>query len=135
VYELDMPVKRETIMKSKRNMLIAGAVFVICLVAAQFAISVTARDRARYESDQWVTTPEVQTDAGRAIDAYERLMERYVDLSESYLVDSQSVAQKIESIDAKLDDLSARLSRIEKALGIDPNGNIAPKSSKTSGTK
>jgi hypothetical protein len=58
-----------------------------------------------------------------------------MDLSESYVADSQSVGQKLESIDAKMDDLSARLGRIEKAMGIDPNSNIAPKSANTSGTK
>jgi len=129
-----MPVKREKIMKSKRNLLITVAVVVICLIAAQLAISVTGNHRNN-DFETVITTPEYKTDAGRAIDAYERLMERYMDLSESYLIDSQSVAQKVESIHAKLDDLSARLARIEKALGIDPNGNIAPKSSKASGAK
>jgi predicted Ser/Thr protein kinase len=104
-------------------------------MAARLAVSVTGRDQMKYEIDPWITTPEYKTDTARAIDAYERLMERYMDLSESYLIDSQSVAQKLESIDAKMDDLSARLARIEKAMGIDPNGNIAPKSAKTPGTK
>jgi hypothetical protein len=131
-------------MKQGRNLLVIVAGAVICLMAARLAMSVTGkpfdgaqgRDRTKYEIDPWITTPEYKTDTARAIDAYERLMERYMDLSESYLIDSQSVAQKLESIDAKLTDLSARLERIEKALGIDPNGNLLPsKSTKASGVK
>jgi hypothetical protein len=129
-----MPVKRETNMRSKRNLLITGAVFVICLIAAQLAISVTGNHRNN-DYETVITTPEYQTDTTRAINAYERLMERYMDLSESYLIDSRSVAQKLDSIEAKMDDVSARFARIEKAMGIDPNGNIAPKSAKTSSTK
>jgi predicted Ser/Thr protein kinase len=123
-------------MKRGKNILIMIAGAVICLMAARLAMSVTGIDRTKYEVTPWITTPEYQTDTTRAIEAYERLMERYMDLSESYLIDSQSVAQKIESIDAKMDDLSARLARIEKALGIDPNGNPSPsKALRPSGAK
>jgi len=126
VYEL------KTMKKSKRILAVIASV-VICLIAARLAISVTGNHR-NYNFEE-ITTPEYKSDAARAIDAYERLMERYVELSESYLVDNQSAAQKLDSIDVKLGELSTRLARIEKALGIDPNGNIIPKATKTSGAK
>jgi len=125
-------------MKQKRNLLIVGTVGVICLIAARLAVSIPDRpfghtqDRAKtYEVDPWITTPEYKTDTTRAIDAYERLMERYMDLSERYLVQSgidyQAVTQRLDSIDAKMENLSARLARIEKALGIEPNNTPAAK--------
>jgi hypothetical protein len=119
-------------MKDKRKLLIILAGAVICLIAARLAVSVTDRGRT-YEVEPWITTPEYRTDAGRAIDAYERLMERYMDLAETHLVDSQQVSQRLDSIDTKLDDISKRLARIEKAIGIDPNTNPSP--SKASGVK
>ena len=121
-------------MKQGRNLLAVAAVVVICLAAARLRISVTdlsgvasaKTDKNKtYEFEQWITTPEYRTDAARAIDAYERLSERYADLVESQLVDCQGIAEKLDSIDAKISDLSTRLGRIEKALGIDPNGNSA----------
>ena len=104
-------------------------VIVICLVAARLGISVTEKNKT-YEFDQWITTPEYRTDAARAIDAYERLMERYMDLAEGRLqqvgADCQDVAIKLGSLDLRLTEISDRLTRIEKALGIDPNSNPAP---------
>jgi hypothetical protein len=121
-------------MKSKRNMMIIGLVAAVCLIAARLAISIPAKV-SNYEIEPVITTPEYRTDAARAIDAYERLMERYMDLAESHLMDNQSVAQKLDSIDAKMSDLSTRLARIEKALGIDPNGVVTSKPQKSSTDK
>jgi hypothetical protein len=99
------------------------------LAAARLGISVTDKNRT-YEFEQWITTPEYRTDAARAIDAYERLMERYMDLAEGNLLqvggDCQAVAIKLDSLDLRLTEISDRLTRIEKALGIDPNGNPVP---------
>jgi hypothetical protein len=112
-------------MKSKRNLLIAGVVIVVCLATAQFAVSIQDRHYSagnNYQVEPEITTPEYQTDTGHVINAYERLMDRYMDLAEERIAaDCQTATQKLESIDAKLTDLSARLSRIEKALAIDPN--------------
>jgi hypothetical protein len=112
-------------MKTKKNLLIIGIVVVVCLATAQFALSLQDRHYSagdNYRVEQEITTPEYQTDTGRVINAYERLMDRYMDLAEARTgADCQTATQKLESLDAKLTDLSARLSRIEKALGIDPN--------------
>jgi hypothetical protein len=112
-------------MKIKKNLLIIGVVVVVCLAAAQFALSLQDKhlnQSGNYWVEPQISTPEYQTDTGRVISAYERLMDKYMDLAEARLAaDCLTASQKLESIDAKLADLSARLSRIEKALGIDPN--------------
>jgi hypothetical protein len=114
-----MTIKR----KIKPAAIVAGAV--ICLIAARLAISVTGRDRTKYEVDAWVTTPEYKTDAALAIDAYERLMQRYMDLTEEHLMklgsDCNGVTQRLDSICATLSEISERLARIERVLSIDPN--------------
>ncbi len=80
-----------------------------------------------------ITSPEYKTDAARAIDAYERLMDRYMDLSEKLVSqmggDCQTVAAKLDSLDSRIAELSARLAGIEKALGIDPNSVPVSKTS------
>jgi len=112
-------------------MLIIGAVVAVCLVAARLAMSIpggpfdSAQGGERsYEVEPVITTPEYRTDAARAIDAYERLMERYMDLTAKHLLqvgaDCQAVTQRLDSLDARLEDISARLTRIEKAMGIVP---------------
>jgi hypothetical protein len=119
-------------MRRSRKLLAFAAVVVICLAAARLGISVTDKNKT-YEFEQWITTPEYRTDAARAIDAYERLMERYMDLSEAHLMDCQGIVEKLDSIDARMGDFSARLARIEKAMGIDPNGNSITSKTKESG--
>ena len=77
-----------------------------------------------YEIRPEIRLPEQRTDAARAIDAYERLMERYMTLSERSFggigEDLKEVSRKLDSIDGKLAGLSERMGRIEKALGIEP---------------
>jgi hypothetical protein len=81
-----------------------------------------------YEVQPRVTIPEYRTDAARAIDAYERLMERYMDLTERNQInfdrDIQEMNKKLDSIDSKLTELSERIIRIEKALGIKQTNEI-----------
>jgi len=108
--------------------LVIGTVVVICLVVAQLAASIPGKER-NYEVEPVITTPEYKTDAARAIDAYERLMERYMDLTEKHLLrvgsDCQTTTTKLDSLDSRLAEVSARLARIEKALGIEPDANSA----------
>lgn len=121
-------------MKDRRKLLVILAGAAICLAAGRLAVSVADRGR-QYEIEPVVTLPDYGNGAGRTIDAYERLMERYMDLAESRITDCNGNAQKLDSIDSRIDRISERLARIEKALGIDPNGNPASKPSKVSGTK
>ncbi len=121
-------MKEETAMKQNRNLLAAGAVILVCLVVAALATSIPGKEK-NYEVEA-ITSPEYKTDAARAIDAYERLMDRYMDLSEKLLSqmggDCQTVSAKLDSLDSRVAELSARLARIEKALGIKPDVNGTP---------
>jgi len=123
-------LKEEMAMKRNRYLLVTGAVALVCLIAA--AVSTAIPDNGKkYEIDTVVDVPEYKTDAARAIDAYERLMDKYMDLSEKIISkvggDSQAVSAKLDSLDSRLADISTRLARIEKALGIDPNSEVITK--------
>ena len=85
----------------------------------------TGRDRKNYEVDAQVySVPVTQSDASRAISAYERLMERHMDLTEQNLaalaVEIQSLTAKLDAVDAGLAQMDQRLARIEKHLGVVP---------------
>lgn len=100
------------------------AAIVFCVVVFCLSTSV-GQDRRRYEVETQVYgVPAYQSDAARAIEAYERLMERYLDLSERNLVDLAAdvkvFTDKLDTIDAKLGTLDTRLARIEQHLGIAP---------------
>jgi hypothetical protein len=123
-------LKEEMAMKRNRYLLVTGAVALVCLIAA--AVSTAIPDNGKkYEIDTVVDVPEYKTDAARAIDAYERLMDKYMDLSEKIISkvggDSQAISAKLDSLDSRLADISTRLTRIEKALGIDPNSEVITK--------
>jgi peptidoglycan hydrolase CwlO-like protein len=108
-------------MKMRRNLIIASATIVCCIVVVWFSTSIQGSQK-NYEVKPHITIPEYKTDAARAIDAYERLMDRYMNLTEKNIfridTDIQEVAKKLDSIDNKLTKLSTRISGIEKALGI-----------------
>ncbi len=104
------------------------AAIVFCVVAFCLSTSV-GQNRRRYEVETQVYgVPAYQSDAARAIEAYERLMERYLDLTERNLVglaaDVKVFTDKLDAIDGRLSTLDARLARIEQHLGIAPM--IAP---------
>lgn len=104
------------------------AAIVFCVVAFCLSTSI-GESRRRYEVETQVYgMPAYQSDAARAIEAYERLMERYLDLTERNLIglaaDVKVFTDKLNAIDARLGTLDARLARIEQHLGIAPM--IAP---------
>ncbi len=113
-----------------------AAIVVACVVVLGLSAS-TGRDRKGYEVEAQVySVPTTQSDAARAISAYERLMERHMDMTERNLADLAAdlkvLTVKIDSVDAKLTQLDQRLARIEKHLGIapalpDPNAPPASK--------
>ncbi len=108
-------------MKVSKNVLAITVVVALCIAVVWFCPSIQGGQRT-YEVQPQITVPEYRTDAARAIDAYERLMERYMDLTERNLsgigADVKVVAKRLDSIDNKLKELSARITDIEKALGI-----------------
>jgi hypothetical protein len=108
-------------MKTNKNLLAAVAILVSCAAFVWFSTSTQGREKT-YEIRPEIGVPEYRTDAARAIDAYERLMERYMDLTEGNLIrvsmDVRDVVRKLDAIDGKLTRISARMARIEKALGL-----------------
>ena len=91
-----------------------------------FGLSTSVGRSSRpYEVEAQVyTTPEYRTDATRAIDAYERVMQRYMDVTERNFADVLSytgaIAARLDAIDVKLAGLDQRVERIERHLGILP---------------
>jgi len=108
-------------MRASKNLLVVVVGIVACVAVVWYSPSIQGGQRT-YEVQPQVTIPEYRTDAARAIDAYERLMDRYMDLTERNLfdigADVKVVVKRLDSIDSKLEELSARVSEIEKALGI-----------------
>jgi hypothetical protein len=112
-------------MKNSRNLVAVVAVVACCLIFVWLSTSIQGSQKT-YELKPQIAVPEYRTDAARAIDAYERLMDRYMDLTERNLfrvgTDIEEVARKLDSIDNRLTQLSTRIAGIEKALGIEqPN--------------
>ena len=109
-------------MKSTRRYTLIAAVVLLVTVVLWLSTALGQR-RNRYEIETQVyATPEYRTDATRAIDAYERVMERYMDSSERNFVglaaDLRAIAIQLNALDAKLTKLDTRMDRIERHLGI-----------------
>ena len=117
-------------MKQQKNLLIIIAVVFAGIVVVWSFTSIQGSQRT-YEVHPQITMPGYRTDAVRALDAYERLMDRYMDLVEKNLKDIEAdfkkTAAKIDSIDARLMELCERTARIEKALGIEQPNEMTPK--------
>ncbi len=112
-------------MRAIKRTHVAGIAAILGVVVLALSTSV-GQSRKNYEVETRVyTTPEYRTDAARAIDAYERLMERYMDTTQqnfaAIAADIGAVAARLESIDAKLAKLDTRIERIERHLGIVPS--------------
>lgn len=119
-------------MTTNKNLFAVGALVVCCITVVWFSTSIQGVPKT-YEFRPQISIPEYRTDAVRAIDAYERLMERYMDLTERNSTkigaDLKEVIKKLNSIDNKLTKLSARIARIEKTFGIEqtePPAKIKP---------
>lgn len=110
-------------MRTKKHLLAVAAGLVCCAAVVWFSTSIQGGEKIYEVQPQITTLPEYRTDAARAIDAYERLMERYMDLMEMNVIrigmDVQGFAKRLDSIDGKLAELSKGMTRIEKALGIE----------------
>lgn len=118
-------------MRTNRNLLAIAAWTVVCVVVVWLSASIQGVENT-YEIHPEITIPEYRTDAARAIDAYERLMQRYMDITEKNLIrlsaDIKSVVRKLDSIDSKLRELSTRIAKIEKAVGVEqPKTQIGKK--------
>lgn len=119
--------------KENKNLLVIGAVLIVSLIVIGFSGSIQGGEK-RYKIEPEITLPEYRTDTARAIDAYERVMNRFIDLSEKNLAgintDVKNIAKNLVLIDYKLTELSERIARIEKALGIQQSSKPAEKPSR-----
>ena len=109
-------------MGNNKNLWAITAAVVIGVMIVWSFTSIQGSQRT-YEVQPQITLPGYRSDGIRALDAYERLMERYMDLVERNLttidLDIKSTAKKIDSIEVRLTELCERTARIEKALGIE----------------
>lgn len=107
--------------KESKKLLAAAVILTACLIVVRLAGSIQGGEKS-YEVKPRITLPEYRTDTARAIDAYERVMERFVNLAERSLMaidtDIKDIGKRLHSIDCKLTELSARMARIEKAVGV-----------------
>ena len=108
----------------QKNNLMMFAIIFACIVAVSwFCGSIEGVERSYKVKPEITLTGVARSDAGKAIDAYERLMNRFIDLTESSLtgigIDVEAITKGLISINYELTGLSARLGRIEKALGIE----------------
>jgi len=112
-------------MRTNKNLSAVAIGLACCILITWFSTSIRGVEKT-YEVRPQISLPEYRTDAARAIDAYERLMERHMDLTEQNLTkigtDIQQIAKKLDSIDVKLTMLSSRMATIEKTLGIKQSG-------------
>jgi len=116
-------------MKSNKRLTIMLAVAGACFFVLWLSSSL-GQSRRKYEVEAQVYgVPEYRSDAARAVDAYERLMERYMDLTERNLfavsADVRTIAAKLDAIHTDVAGVNARLARIEKHLGI-PSASEPP---------
>jgi hypothetical protein len=105
------------------------ALIVGCLVTFCLSPSI-GQDRRPYEvRTQVYGVSAGRSDAARAIDAYEALMQRYMDATErnfdAVAGSLDALAHSLDTIDARLASLDSRLARIEQHLGLNPAGAAA----------
>lgn len=116
-------------MAERKKLIFICSAAVITALIFWFSPTIGGKEKV-YEVRPEVTLPEYRTDAARAIDAYERLMERYMDLSAGSFTrlgsDSRAILNKLNAIETKLDELSQRIARIESKLGTEEPKPAAP---------
>jgi hypothetical protein len=109
-------------MITNKNLLAALVVVVCCITVIWFSTTTKGGPKT-YEIQPRISVPHYKTDTVRAIDAYERLMERYMHMTEKSSMkidrDLKEIIKKLESINDKLKKLSLRIARIEKTFGIE----------------
>lgn len=107
-------------MRTCKSLSAGCGVLIICLIVLVMSSLIQGSD---YKVKPEITLPEYRTDTGRAIDAYERVMDRFMSMTERNFTeigtDVKGIAKQLVSIDINLKSLSTRMMRIEKALGID----------------
>lgn len=110
-------------MLDRKNIFIVFFSVILILVVICFFGRTEAATR-NYDIRNEISTPEYKTDTARAIDAYERVMDRFMDQNQENLSaldsDIKQVLTTLNAIEIRLTQISERQLRIEKALGIEP---------------
>jgi hypothetical protein len=101
----------------------AGVLFVI-FIGVLIWLAGSLNGSQDYDVKPEISIPEYKSDAARAIDAYEKVMDRYMDISESNFKniasDNEKIFEKLLEIQQDLNRIDMRLERIEKAMGLEP---------------
>ncbi len=107
-------------MKRNRSYLALTSGLITLVIVVWFSTSNCGGDTFRIRPE--ISVPEQRTDAARAIDAYERMIDRYMSITERNFngigADIRDVSTKLDSIDAKLTVLSQKMAKIERAVRI-----------------
>ena len=127
---------------SRKNLFAVAAGLIACVLVIWSSNSIQGGQKT-YEIEPRITLPEYRTDTARAIDAYERLMNRYMGLTERNLIRIEAslgnIVKKLDLIDYKLTELSIRMAKIEKTLESNQTkssvGKEAQDKKETLGTK
>lgn len=118
--------------KVNKKLLAVSVLMIVCIIVIWFSASIQGSEKI-YEVRPEIALPEYRTDTARAIDAYERIMNRFIGLTEKNLTgistDVKDIAEELISIDYKLTELSIRMARIENALNIKPSKKAVKKTS------
>ena len=109
-------------MKTRISIIAVSAILIAVIIGTSLAPPIHGSQK--YEVNPRISVPAYKTDATRAIEAYERLMENYMFITEKNFTaidkDVSKVSAQLNSIDTKLTQLSNRLARIELHMGITP---------------
>lgn len=109
-------------MKTRKNFVILITIAAVCLIITW--LTGPLQGRSRNEIQPEISVPMQQTDAARAIDAYERVMDRYMDISERSMT---ALRADIADTNRKLDLIIIKIENIERALKIEPSKDPAGK--------
>ena len=114
-------------MFSKRFLLFGLTTVLLILLTTLFGRESSEGRQTTYEIRPTITAPQYRSDAARAIDAYERLMDRYLTLIDRSLHTTQSDMQQLRQ---QVGDLEKVLLRVERKLD---SLNLAQKGEATTG--
>jgi len=104
--------------KETKNLLAVCTIMVVCLVG--WWVSSIQGGVKKFEIRPEISLPQSRTDAARAIDVYESVMNRLMDMTERNLTginaDVKDISRMLVTVDIKLTELSKRMSKMEEVL-------------------
>ena len=83
-------------MPRNKNLIMLSTALACFVIMAWLCISI--RGESSYEFGPRITVPAYRTDTARAIDAYERMMERFIDMTGKDLTDIEICGEKLSDI-------------------------------------